>query len=212
MITIKKKTLYKFLLWILIYMTLMTIVVASIIHFLNEPAEIFYQAHISSLSIGMFVFGTLAFMVLKKQVGHGKSRKTYFKESIGTVLFLSLYSMILMNVFSWGLNLFPSLSGEIFQNWTITEIIILNIVAILSGLLTYFIGLIVFYSFVKNFILGIFVCFIVGGLGGYYSQAFGEFTTMNVDNPLLVLGVQIFAIIMFGIIARAYILNAAIKV
>lgn len=35
---------------------------------------------------------------------------------------------------------------------------------------------------------------------------------MNVDNPLLVLGVQIFAIIMFGIIARAYILNAAIKV
>lgn len=214
MIILKRKTVVKYLVWILMYMLLMTIAVGSIIYFLNEPGEIYYLASISAIGIGMLVFGTLAFLAIKKYVSRGKSRQTFFKESTSTVIFLSIYSIILIHVFAWLLDLILGSHAQIIMDGSILDYMILSATSVVIGIMFYYIGLIIFNSFVFHFLMGMLVTFIFGSIVGFLNgnEFFVDYITLKQDQPLILLLVQLALTIILGIIARKLVINSVVKI
>ncbi|QQD84730.1 hypothetical protein [Jeotgalicoccus sp. ATCC 8456] len=207
MIKLKNKTRFKYLLWIFLYALLVTIIVGAIIHFTDESAGIHYQAMYTQLSVVMILFGLLAYIVLKKMVGYGVSRQTFFKESTGTVLFLSIYSAILINIFYWLLIMTLNLDGQINASSQILELIVINISGILSGVIYYYVGLIIYYSFKKNIWLGTLVTLILGGITVYFN--FSEIVSIQ---PIIMLVISIVSVVLLGYFARKLVLNATINI
>lgn len=207
MIKLKTKTLFNYLLWIFLYALLVTIIVGAIIYFTDEPAGIHYQAMFTQLSVIMLIFGLLAYIVLKKMVGYGVSRQTFFKKSTGTVFFLSIYSVILINLFYWLLITTLNLDGQINTSSQIIELIVINIAGILGGLIFYYVGLTIYYSFKKNIWIGTLVTLILGGATVYFN--FSELTS---NQPLILLVISVIAVVFFGYLARKLVINATIDI
>lgn len=207
MIKLKTKSLYKYLLWISLYALLVTIIVGVIIHFTDEPASIHYLAMLTQLCVVMLILGLLAYVLLKKMVGFGLSRQTFFKESSVTVLFFSIYSMILTNIFYWLLIITMNLDGQFNTSSQIIEPLVINMIGILSGLIFYYVGLTIFYSFKENIWIGTLVTLILGGLTGYLN-----FSELISNQPILILAIAIIALVAIGYVARKLVINATINI
>ncbi len=205
MIARNKKTIKKFMLWIFVAAFAMTVFLGVSIYFSDETEGIYYQGFFSSLRIAALVFGLLAVITLKKYVARGLSRKTFFKDSSIAIVIISLYSLILINVFGWLLNKVPALAGQILTGEYLENMMLLNASAFVAALLFYYVGLTIFFSFRINAWFGTLVSIVLGGFSGYMG-----FAEMLVSNPSLYfliagLGALIFGYISFRMVTAAYI-------
>ena len=214
MLNLKKKRMVSYLLWIFLYVLLMTIVISSIIYLLDGMGEIYYQAQFSSLCIGMLVFGIMAFMVLKRHVSYGKSRRTFFKESTGTILFFSIYSIIIIHLFAWILNMVLDKQTQIILEGGLFDYILYSLIGLLAAILFYYIGQIIYFAFNRHLLLGIFVCLLVSGLGIYFInlEYFIALTHMELSQPILLLTFQLIAVFLLGMLVRNLLINGAIRI
>lgn len=205
MIARNKKTIKKFMLWIFVAAFAMTVFLGVSIYFSDETEGIYYQGFFSSLRIAALVFGLLAVITLKKYVVRGLSRKTFFKDSSIAIIIMSLYSLLIINIFGWLLNKVPALAGQILTGEHLENMMLLNASAFAAALLFYYVGLTIFFSFRINAWFGTIISIVLGGFSGYMG-----FAEMLVSNPSLYfliagLGALIFGYISFRAVTAAYI-------
>lgn len=182
MIKRNKKAIKQFLFWIFVALLSMTVFLGASIYFTDDTGEIFHTGIFSSLRTAMLIFGLIAFVTLKKYVSHGLSRNTFFRESTVFITAISLYALILTNIFGWILNSVPVLEGEIVTDVYLGNITIMNITAFIGALLFYYIGLTIFYSFRKNVWLGILISIVLGSAMGILS-----FSEIMYESPTILL-------------------------
>lgn len=207
MIARNKKMIKKFIMWIFIAVLAMTVFLGMSIYFSDDTGDIYYQGFFSSLRIAMLIFGLIAVITLKKYVARGLSRKTFFKDSTLSIVMISLYSLLLINVFGWLLNKVPALAGQILTGEYIEDMILLNASAFVAALLFYYVGLTIFFSFRINGWFGTLVSIVLGVFSGYMS-----FTDMLLNNPGLYFLSAGAATLIFGYLAFRAVTAAYIKI
>ncbi|CAD2080564.1 hypothetical protein GCM10007275_19050 [Jeotgalicoccus coquinae] len=207
MIARNKKTIKKFMLWIFIAVLAMTVFLGVSIYFSDDTGDIYYQGFFSSLKIATLISGLIAVITLKKYVARGMSRKTFFKDSTLSIVMISLYSLLLINVFGWILNKVPALAGQILTSEYIENMILLNASAFVAALLFYYVGLTIYFSFRINGWFGTLVSIVLGGFTGYMS-----FTDMLLNNPGLYFLSAGAAALIFGYLAFRTVTAAYIKI
>lgn len=205
MIARNKKTIRKFMLWIFVAVFAMTVFLGVSIYFSDETEGIYYQGFFSSLRIATLIFGLIAVFTLKKYVARGLSRKTFFKDSTISIVVISMYSLLLINVFGWTLDKVPVLAGQIITGEYIEDMILLNASAFVGALLFYYVGLTIFFSFRLNAWFGTLISVVLGIFSGYMG-----FSEILVDHPgvyFLIAGAAslIFGYISFHAVKAAYI-------
>src|SRR5699024_12138785 len=113
-------------------------------------------------------FCIMAFMVLTRHVSYCKSIRTFFKECTSTTLFFSIFSIIIIHLFAWILNMVLHKQTQIILEGALFDYILYSLTGLLAAILFYYIGQIIYFAFNRHPLLGIFVCFFVSGLGIYF--------------------------------------------
>lgn len=207
MIRRNQKAVKQFLFWVFVATLSMTVFLGMSIYFTDDTGDIFHSGFFSSLRVAMLIFGLIAFVTLKKYVSHGLSRNTFFRESTVFITAISIYALILTNIFGWILNSVPALEGEIVTDVYLDNIIIMNITAFIGAILFYYIGLTIFYSFRKNVWLGILISIVLGSTAGILN-----FSDLVYEQPVILLIIFTASTALFGYTSFRVLKTAVIKV
>lgn len=225
MITRNKNTLKQFALWIFVGIFATTIFLGISIYFTDDVGEtyhtndvgeayyiddvndVYFVGLFTALGLALLLAGLLSIMMIKNYVSRGQTRRTFFKESSILTAVISVYALILINIFGWLLDLVPGLSGQILTTDYTENFIMLNLVAFISVILFYYLGMLIMFSFKKNVFLGIVVSFVLGSVVGYM-----EFFSGNTEYLMTKFVTYTVATLVFGLINYQTVKTATVKV
>ncbi|WP_102335265.1 hypothetical protein [Salimicrobium jeotgali] len=150
--------------WVAWYLPIVYIAYLALVWFLNEP-------EIQSMSLLTFTFHTatifllvcgiiLSAVFLPVFVKHGVSRKSYFQGAFFSAISLAITIIGITAILSWGLSLFET---DIFKDVVLSS---LGPNSWLLTIITYFISVMIYYSF--GWLIGA-AFYRYGGSGGFVS-------------------------------------------